>query len=594
MYETVQKEIGDRISPDDILCAQYYDRSWIIYTTGQVAKARILSVANITVHGKTFQLSEFGKDSIRISIHGIPMHISDKEVQQWVDSFAIRTTEVQKHDILVKHDSKTFKTLYSGHRFCYASQITKDLPRFTSYGISNPMKPTELISIDVAVYFNNQTINCKHCKDINHKSEKCPMMREKQNERKCFICAAPGHISSNCDGGRNILPFCGERNKLSNFSPCELKIGNKTFISSEQYWQWRKACAHKQMKIAEDILCTSKPWEAKKLGDRISESKAWKANKLAIMAETLDLKMEQSNDSRAELLKSGEKTLAECTRDPYWGTGLSREDTLKTPPTEWPGENALGKLLTTLRAKLGHPDPQEEKDSAVKLVRSITEPLAIANTTPSASSTTGASDHSQESIQPGNGYLAPSLGANTVDSAQGGAPSSSTSATSVSSTPTGVTVNPTKPDSDKSHETNLPEIGYLATRISTNPVISTQMEAVDLSAPTVIQVVAPIALSQQSVTQVVATPEASQHSQVQTRPPPGSGASPDLPEQVKNVTENTNSPLPTVGTPSAKRKVRSPAELEQAKKKDKKESKDRAKHSSGGIKAFLSRNGKRK
>ncbi len=170
VFNTAHAELGNSIAPHDILCAQYFENAWIIYTSGQTAKAKIISMSTITVHQKTFQMTEYSDENIRISIHGIPMHITDKEVEGWVDTFAVRNSDVYKHDVMDKEKVKgesCFMKLWSGHRVCYATSIHKDLPRFTTYDIPDPTKPTNLKKISVTVYFNKQTINCKFCKECD-------------------------------------------------------------------------------------------------------------------------------------------------------------------------------------------------------------------------------------------------------------------------------------------------------------------------------------------------------------------------------------------------------------------------------------------
>ncbi len=85
-------------------------------------------------------MCEYSQESIRISIHGFPFHITDREVEGWVDSFAVRSTDVCKHDVMTKaKEVSCFKHLLSGHRYCYASSIFRDVPRFTTYEMPNPM-----------------------------------------------------------------------------------------------------------------------------------------------------------------------------------------------------------------------------------------------------------------------------------------------------------------------------------------------------------------------------------------------------------------------------------------------------------------------
>ena len=44
--------------------------------------------------------------------------------------------------------------------------------------------------------------------------------------------------------------------------------------------------------------------------------------------------------------------LGECTKDLYWGTGLSESHTKQTKPDYWPGKNVMGTLLMDIRSEL--------------------------------------------------------------------------------------------------------------------------------------------------------------------------------------------------------------------------------------------------
>ena len=350
VYNAAHAELGNRISPDDILCAQLFENDWIVYCSGQVAKAKILSASTITVHGKTYQMTEYSQKSIRISIHGIPLHIMDKEVESWVDTFAVRVTDVQKHDVMTKAKGEScFKKLLSGNRFCYASSIFHDIPRFTTYEMADPMRPTDLITANVTIYFNDQTINCKYCKEANHKIDSCPVIAAKKAKIKCFSCGIYGHLSSECPATENTYAFNGIKNKLSNFYQCEIQYKNVTHRSNEHLYQWRKAAFHQMPDIAEKISQADSAWEAKKLGDKVKTTPAWETNCERFMKECIMLKLEQCSAFREELLNTGSKVLVECTRDRFWGAGLTREETLKSSPENWPGSNTMGKILTKIR-----------------------------------------------------------------------------------------------------------------------------------------------------------------------------------------------------------------------------------------------------
>ena len=214
------------------------------------------------------------------------------------------------------------------------------------------MEPEKLITIDISLFYNKQKINCSYCKSFDHTGDSCPKLNDRKKNVKCYTCSEYGHRSYNCEKGKNVYAFNGINNKLSNFYKCDINVDDNEYISSEQLFQWKKAETHNEHYKAENILKAEKPFEAKKIGDSVVVSQSWETDKLKTMDEVIRLKLDQCTAFKTELLKTGKKTLAESTRDRFWGTGLSKEETIKTVPSEWPGKNKMGLLLEALRQEL--------------------------------------------------------------------------------------------------------------------------------------------------------------------------------------------------------------------------------------------------
>ena len=141
------------------------------------------------------------KPSIRISIHGIPMHVEDSEIEQWVDQYVVRDTPVTPAQ--VKNKDSQFTQLFSGNRYCYAQTIITPIPRYVKYLMPDPVqigRPNpSLIEMIVTVYHEDQPINCKKCLDLGHTFDICPKRnRFNRPERKCYKCGEAGHFARNC------------------------------------------------------------------------------------------------------------------------------------------------------------------------------------------------------------------------------------------------------------------------------------------------------------------------------------------------------------------------------------------------------------
>ena len=77
-------------------------------------------------------------------------------------------------------------------------------------------------------------------------------------------------------------------------------------------------------------------------------------------------KYEQNPDLKSELLETGDAILAEASpSDTIWGIGLDAAIAAEMNPSEWPGQNLLGKILMEIRAEFA-----AEKAHVSQIVRS--------------------------------------------------------------------------------------------------------------------------------------------------------------------------------------------------------------------------------
>jgi ribA/ribD-fused uncharacterized protein len=151
----------------------------------------------------------------------------------------------------------------------------------------------------------------------------------------------------------NVTGFYSKSSPLSNFYEARFEIDNKTFSSTEQYLQFRKAEYAELPDLAGKIRSTMSALECKKMGDSIRlEASKW----LPVAKETLArgclAKFQQNNRAKYFLLATGNTILAEATRDKYWGTGLTLDSDTIGDPKKWPGQNTFGQLLSEVRERI--------------------------------------------------------------------------------------------------------------------------------------------------------------------------------------------------------------------------------------------------
>ena len=139
-----------------------------------------------------------------------------------------------------------------------------------------------------------------------------------------------------------------EYGEFSNFAGYPIRIGKKTWPTSEHYFQ---AMKFRDKSEQEKIRKANSPMLAARMGrDRKKRTlrKDWESAKCNVMGEAVLAKITQHEELRELLLATGDAKIIEHTaNDDYWGDGGDGK-----------GKNMLGRILMDVRAKL-----REEQDS---------------------------------------------------------------------------------------------------------------------------------------------------------------------------------------------------------------------------------------
>ncbi|MEM7155250.1 MAG: NADAR family protein [Myxococcota bacterium] len=129
--------------------------------------------------------------------------------------------------------------------------------------------------------------------------------------------------------------------ELSNFAQFPIKVGKKTWPTSEHYFQAQKFESERDRA---DVRKAKTPMEAARRGrDRKRKLRRdWESVKVSVMRTAVEAKFRQHADLRALLLSTGEAKLVEHTaNDDYWGDGGDGH-----------GKNMLGRILMQVRDAL--------------------------------------------------------------------------------------------------------------------------------------------------------------------------------------------------------------------------------------------------
>ena len=132
-----------------------------------------------------------------------------------------------------------------------------------------------------------------------------------------------------------------EYGEFSNFATYPIRIGKRTWPTSEHYFQAMKFV---EKAAQEQIRKAKSPMLAARMGrDRKRKLRRdWESAKVNVMREAVFEKFTQHQELKDLLLSTGDAKIVEHTeRDDYWGDGGDGK-----------GKNMLGRILMNVRAKL--------------------------------------------------------------------------------------------------------------------------------------------------------------------------------------------------------------------------------------------------
>ena len=196
---------------------------------------------------------------------------------------------------------------------------------------------TQMASYNVRIWHKSQEIFCRRCKSKNHHKT-----------------SDVDHCDQYRGNSDDVITFRDDCDILSNVFMSNVTVFGRVFRSAEHAYQWRKCIDCLRPDLASRIMRAYTPKKAKMIARALSsrEIGKWRnvSGHVMVMREVLYAKAMSNIDFCHFVANSGDKIIAECTRDMLWGTGLSPY--LTKTSRMFPGENLLGELLMQLRHML--------------------------------------------------------------------------------------------------------------------------------------------------------------------------------------------------------------------------------------------------
>ena len=142
------------------------------------------------------------------------------------------------------------------------------------------------------------------------------------------ICKLPPDLAAykvaQKEDDKNIV-FHGELSPYSNFHQSQFIMNNQQFVTSEHWIQYQKALMFNNSFIANQILYSDTPYEAKCLSQQIQgvDNDQWIDDGYDICLEEVHTKFQQNPQLMSMLSTTYPKILAEASFDKTWGTGIT-------------------------------------------------------------------------------------------------------------------------------------------------------------------------------------------------------------------------------------------------------------------------------
>ena len=144
------------------------------------------------------------------------------------------------------------------------------------------------------------------------------------------------------------VAFQGKHAFLSNHHPCDIKIGDKYFNTSEKAYQHTRAVECDSGGVAHQIYKQTDLKEIIRLSKMIKDTPEWKAKEVPTMAKILRFKFDQNQHLKDKLCQI-KGHMYEATAHPVYGCGfsLAQHDQIRQNNTT--AGNKLGEELDKLR-----------------------------------------------------------------------------------------------------------------------------------------------------------------------------------------------------------------------------------------------------
>ena len=196
----------------------------------------------------------------RITFRGLPFWVTDDDILMYVRSLPGVVVKSGVISSRLRDMNNKLTKFFSGDRFVFVKG--KLTHAFHSHAIIRNAK--------CRIWHKSQEVACKRCRRLGH------------TYNNTEACKAYKH-------GDDVINIRSPKNVLSNFYPCNMKIYEQDFRSSEHAYQWRFLKYLELDDLANEVLAARSPADAKEIAWRVPLElhKGWHGMKRTVMKQIL-------------------------------------------------------------------------------------------------------------------------------------------------------------------------------------------------------------------------------------------------------------------------------------------------------------------
>ena len=355
-YEVYSK-VKDIVNTENVTGCQRIGGLWRVYVKSSECRIKLLT-NKLTIRDQLINVyneNPFRSGAVspeekvvKITIKDIPLSKDNSCIETFLQSKGIVLNKPIQYGKIRNPETKELTDCYSGDRILYTKPFSQDIQRVVYFG------PTR-----ARVFYDNQPVQkvdmlCTNCYSTEHFRSKCG------NPTACRMCHVPGHKPEDacCDAPKqkahkNVTVFQGKDDILSNHYMCDIKCHGISAKSSEHAYHYVEAIRKGCPEIAANIRDAPTAALAKTTAKQLPYNSLWEDQKVSVMLEILGEKSKQVPEFKQALLDTKSNKLVEAVRGEFfWGSGLTKEETLHTKSKYWFGKNQMGTLLMQIRDNL--------------------------------------------------------------------------------------------------------------------------------------------------------------------------------------------------------------------------------------------------